>query len=150
MRDATEHERPEQQPRECREKQIAAALNVEAIHHFGNLLSGIEGYTSLCLREPNLSPILRRLLQRVKALAGDTSQLLEQLMALARKSAQIPMRTLRTLLAETDGKVSQIQEYASLCLRESNLMSLPQEFLQQVAALAERATELKKSFLVHG
>jgi signal transduction histidine kinase/CheY-like chemotaxis protein len=63
-------------------------------HEFNNLLAGINGYASLGLREPNLTPTLREFLQQVVALSERAAQLTRQLLAFARKPALSRTRTL--------------------------------------------------------
>ena len=64
---------------------------------FNNLLAGINGYASLGLREPDVSPMVREFLQHVVNLSERAATLTRQLLAFARKPA-LSRRT--TLIAD--------------------------------------------------
>jgi PAS domain S-box-containing protein len=87
QRDITEHKQLERQLLQAQKMQSVGTLAGGVAHEFNNLLAGINGYASLGLREPNLTPSLREFLHNVVALSERAAMLTRQLLAFARKPA---------------------------------------------------------------
>jgi PAS domain S-box-containing protein len=87
QRDITEHKQLERQLLQAQKMQSIGTLAGGVAHEFNNLLAGINGYASLGLREPNLSPALSEFLQHVVDLSERAALLTRQLLAFARKPA---------------------------------------------------------------
>jgi PAS domain S-box-containing protein len=87
QRDVTEHKQLERQLLQAQKMQSIGTLAGGVAHEFNNLLAGINGYASLGLREPGLSPPLAEFLRHVVDLSERAAQLTRQLLAFARKPA---------------------------------------------------------------
>jgi PAS domain S-box-containing protein len=96
QRDITEYKQLERQLLQAQKMQSVGTLAGGVAHEFNNLLAGINGYASLGLREPDLSPTLREFLQHVVDLSERAATLTRQLLAFARKPALVRQRTLIT------------------------------------------------------
>jgi two-component system, cell cycle sensor histidine kinase and response regulator CckA len=93
QRDITEHKQLERQLLQAQKMQSVGTLAGGVAHEFNNLLAGINGYASLGLREPDISPTLREFLQHVVDLSERAATLTRQLLAFARKPALSRRRT---------------------------------------------------------
>jgi PAS domain S-box-containing protein len=87
QRDITEHKQLERQLLQAQKMQSIGTLAGGVAHEFNNLLAGINGYASLGLREPKLTPTLAEFLQHVVDLSERAALLTRQLLAFARKPA---------------------------------------------------------------
>jgi PAS domain S-box-containing protein len=94
QRDVTEHKQLERQLLQAQKMQSVGTLAGGVAHEFNNLLAGINGYASLGMREPSLTPTLREFLQNVVALSERAAMLTRQLLAFARKPALSRKRSL--------------------------------------------------------
>jgi PAS domain S-box-containing protein len=86
-RDLTQHRQLEKQLLQAQKMQSIGTLAGGVAHEFNNLLAGINGYASLGLREPNLSPELRDFFRNIVDLSERAAGLTRQLLAFARKPA---------------------------------------------------------------
>src|SRR5207302_1503424 len=86
-RDVTEHKKLERQLLQAQKMQSVGTLAGGVAHEFNNLLAGINGYASLGLREPDVSPTLHEFLQHVVDPSERAASLTRQLLAFARKPA---------------------------------------------------------------
>ncbi|MFO0880836.1 MAG: response regulator [Gemmataceae bacterium] len=93
QRDITEHKRLEQQMLQMQKMQSVGTLAGGIAHEFNNLMAGINGYASLGLREPSLSPTMVEFLQNIVDLSERAATLTRQLLAFARKPALIRQKT---------------------------------------------------------
>ena len=87
QRDVTEHKQLERQLFQAQKMQSIGILAGGIAHEFNNLLAGINGYASLGLREPGLTPTLHEFLNNVVGLSERAAMLTRQLLAFARKPA---------------------------------------------------------------
>jgi PAS domain S-box-containing protein len=87
LRDITTQKALERQLLQAQKMQSVGTLAGGVAHEFNNLLAGINGYASLGLREPDLSPTLREFLTNVVTLSERAAGLTRQLLAFARKPA---------------------------------------------------------------
>jgi len=94
QRDITEQKQLERQLLQAQKMHSVGTLAGGVAHEFNNLLAGINGYASLGLREPGLTPTLREFLQYVVSLSERAAILTRQLLAFARKPALSRQRTL--------------------------------------------------------
>jgi PAS domain S-box-containing protein len=94
QRDITAHKQLERQLLQAQKMQSVGTLAGGVAHEFNNLLAGINGYASLGLREPNISPTVREFFQNVVSLSERAAGLTRQLLAFARKPALVRQRTL--------------------------------------------------------
>jgi PAS domain S-box-containing protein len=86
-RDVGDRKHLERQLLQAQKMHSVGTLAGGIAHEFNNLLAGIQGYASLGLREPDLSPQLREFLQYVVQLSDRAANLTRQLLAFARKPA---------------------------------------------------------------
>jgi PAS domain S-box-containing protein len=86
-RDLGERKRMERQLFQAQKMQSVGTLAGGVAHEFNNLLAGIQGYASLGLREPHLSPSIREFLDSIVQLSDRAANLTRQLLAFARKPA---------------------------------------------------------------
>ncbi|MFQ3648911.1 MAG: ATP-binding protein, partial [Gemmataceae bacterium] len=86
-RDLTQHRQLEKQLLQAQKMQSIGTLAGGVAHEFNNLLAGINGYASLGLREPNLSPVLQDFFRNIVDLSERAAGLTRQLLAFARKPA---------------------------------------------------------------
>jgi PAS domain S-box-containing protein len=93
QRDISERKRLEEQLIQAQKMQSIGTLAGGIAHEFNNLLAGINGYASLGLREPGLTPTLHEFLQNVVDLSERAATLTRQLLAFARKPALVRQRT---------------------------------------------------------
>jgi two-component system cell cycle sensor histidine kinase/response regulator CckA len=93
-RDLTQHRQLEKQLLQAQKMQSIGTLAGGVAHEFNNLLAGINGYASLGLREPNLSPELRDFFRNIVDLSERAAGLTRQLLAFARKPALTRQPTL--------------------------------------------------------
>jgi PAS domain S-box-containing protein len=105
QRDVTEHKQLERQLLQAQKMQSVGTLAGGVAHEFNNLLAGINGYASLGLREPELSPTLREFLQHVVDLSERAAGLTRQLLAFARKPALLRQRTVITDLVRSTAEL---------------------------------------------
>jgi two-component system, cell cycle sensor histidine kinase and response regulator CckA len=87
LRDITERKQLERQLLQAQKMQSVGTLAGGVAHEFNNLLAGINGYASLGLREPGLTPTLREFLQHIVDLSERAASLTRQLLTFARKPA---------------------------------------------------------------
>ncbi len=101
-RDISERKQMERQLFQAQKMQSVGTLAGGVAHEFNNLLAGIQGYASLGLREPGLTPPLREFLDFIVQLSDRAANLTRQLLAFARKPAlsRQPI-SLETLLGGT-------------------------------------------------
>src|SRR5262249_46487337 len=106
QRDISEHKRLERQLLQAQKMQSVGTLAGGVAHEFNNLLAGINGYASLGLREPGVSPTVREFLHNVVDLSERAAVLTRQLLAFARKPALTRQRTsMAELVRNTAGLV---------------------------------------------
>ena len=84
-RDISERKQMQRQLVQAQKMQSVGTLAGGVAHEFNNLLAGIQGYASLALREPALSPSLREFLDFIVQLTDRAANLTRQLLAFARK-----------------------------------------------------------------
>jgi two-component system cell cycle sensor histidine kinase/response regulator CckA len=87
LRDITESKHLRRQLLQAQKMQSVGTLAGGVAHEFNNLLAGINGYASLGLREPGLTPTLREFLQHIVDLSERAASLTRQLLTFARKPA---------------------------------------------------------------
>src|SRR5690348_16354387 len=75
QRDITEHKQMERQLLQMQKMQSVGTLAGGIAHEFNNLMAGINGYASLGLREPGLTPTLREFLEYVVDLSDRAANL---------------------------------------------------------------------------
>jgi PAS domain S-box-containing protein len=92
-RDISDHKLLQRQLVQAQKMQSVGTLAGGVAHEFNNLLAGIQGYASLGLREPDLSPTLREFLNYIVELTDRAANLTRQLLAFARKPALSPQPT---------------------------------------------------------
>ncbi|MBM4069617.1 MAG: response regulator [Planctomycetes bacterium] len=101
-RDIGERKQMERQLFQAQKMQSVGTLAGGVAHEFNNLLSGIQGYATLGLREKELSPTLAQFLQLIVDLSERAANLTRQLLAFARKPALSRQPTaMEKLLANT-------------------------------------------------
>jgi len=86
-RDLSEHKKMERQLFQAQKMQSVGTLAGGIAHEFNNLLAGIQGYASLGLREPGLTPDVREFFDLIVQLSERAANLTRQLLAFARKPA---------------------------------------------------------------
>ncbi|MFZ5586465.1 MAG: Cache 3/Cache 2 fusion domain-containing protein [Thermodesulfobacteriota bacterium] len=83
-RDLTEQHRLQSQLMQAQKMEILGTLSGGLAHDFNNLLSGILGYSSLLLAQPDLAPRLARYVKIIDDSAGRAAQLTQQLLTLSK------------------------------------------------------------------
>lgn len=101
-RDISEHKQMHRQLVQAQKMQSVGTLAGGVAHEFNNLLAGIQGYASLALREPKLTPTVREFLDFIVQLTDRAANLTRQLLAFARKPSLVRSPTnLHRLLENT-------------------------------------------------
>jgi PAS domain S-box-containing protein len=121
LRDITEHKQLERALLQAQKMQSVGTLAGGVAHEFNNLLAGINGYASLGLREPNVSPTLQDFLERIVSLSERAAGLTRQLLAFARKPALTWQRTSMVEL------VRNTAELVGRTLHQEVVVDLPQD-----------------------
>ncbi|HYV36480.1 MAG TPA: PAS domain S-box protein, partial [Gemmataceae bacterium] len=84
-RDITQRKQLERQLLHAQKMQSVGTLAGGVAHEFNNVLAGIQGYATLGLREPGVSPQVNEFLQFIVDLSDRAANLTRQLLAYARK-----------------------------------------------------------------
>jgi two-component system cell cycle sensor histidine kinase/response regulator CckA len=106
-RDLSEYKKIERQLFQAQKMQSVGTLAGGVAHEFNNLLAGIQGYASLGLREPNLSPDVREFFDLIVQLSERAANLTRQLLAFARKPALSRKSTSMAKLLESTAQLVQ-------------------------------------------
>jgi PAS domain S-box-containing protein len=85
VRDVSERRHLERQLLQAQKIQSVGTLAGGVAHEFNNLLTGIGGYASLALREPELGPSAREFIEQVGTLSDRAARLTRELLTYARK-----------------------------------------------------------------
>ncbi len=140
-RDVGERKHIEKQLFHAQKMQSVGTLAGGVAHEFNNLLAGIQGYASLGLREPGISPTIKEFLDNVVRLSDRAAHLTRQLLAYARKpslsrraasmvdllqqTAQMVRHSLRLeVIEQIDGTSEQLRALADVNQLQQVLVNL--------------------------
>lgn len=104
QRDITEHKKLQQQYLQTQKMQSLGKIASGIAHEFNNLLTGINGYASLGMREPEVPPVLREFFANIVQLSDRAANFTRQFLTYARMPALIrrPTRIAEVLRTTLD------------------------------------------------
>jgi two-component system, cell cycle sensor histidine kinase and response regulator CckA len=103
-RDITERKQMQRQLMQAQKMQSVGTLAGGIAHEFNNLLTGMQGYAALLLRDPQIKHQMRDFLEQIVQLSDRAANLTRQLLAFARKPSLVrqPTDLLRLLESTRD------------------------------------------------
>ena len=133
FRDITERKQLQRQLLHAQKMQSVGTLAGGVAHEFNNLLTGIQGYAALGLREPDLSSDVRKFLQNIVELSDRAANVTRQLLAFARKPA---LRRQLTDMAELLTATAELVRH-SMCIDVNVEMDESAQGCQPLLALID-------------